>query len=178
MKVNLLPERFKKKPFRITRVMTLLLPLLLILILVGLYSIGNNYLRTIEQEVRLLEIEHEALERSLFQARRLERDLSEIEDYISSFQRIRDTVNWKDLLLELGYLVGEGMQLNDFQISSNDRVIFNGQVTNYGLITALTYQIESSPYFKGSELKTTGMDQSGEKIDFWIEGTLVRGNSY
>lgn len=177
MRVNLLPEQYRKKSFSFTRVVSLLIPLLFLLILVGLYVGANNQLRVMRQEIQLLEIDHETLEMTLFQARRFEQELQELEEYFTSFYAFHSALNWTDLLMELGYLVTDGIQLTEFRISSDDTVVFSGQVKNYGLITYLTYQIDASPYFVGSELKTTAMDRREEKMEFWIEGLLRRGEN-
>lgn len=176
MRVNLLPAQYHGKSFSPKRILSLIIPILAIVFLVVFYFFSSHQISVLKNDVKSLESEHQVLERTLLQVRGVERDLMTMQDYLLSAQQFQKDIDWSDLLMELGYLVQDEIQLTSFVITFDNKVTFIGYVKNFGLITTLTNRIDSSPYFTSTTLLTTGLSRREEEMEFRIESQLVRGN--
>lgn len=177
MRVNLLPDRFKKKPLSVKQILRLALPTLIIVFLIGLYIMMSQEIKTLEQEVRLLESENTAMETVIREIRLHERRIEDLQGHINAILDVQYQLDWSDLVVELGYLVTDGIQITNFQLSENNEVTIEGLVTEFALITYFIYRLDNSPYFTDNVMKTTDLATINGKEEFKIVGKLAKGES-
>lgn len=175
MRVNLLPDRFKEAPFSVKQLMQFAIPALVVLMVIGLYLVMNYDIRTLEQEVRILENENNSMERVIREIRLHERRIQDTQNQISSILEVEQQVDWGDLIVELSYLVTDGIQIINFQLTPDKDVMIEGYVSEFPLITYFIYRLDNSPYFTNNVMKATDLISENGKEEFKIVGKLTKG---
>ncbi len=172
MKVNLLPQRYRESTFSFKRVFTVLFIAIILMGGAALFFMGSHQLDILRQEVQILEGEHQALERNIARVRELEGEIDDVYDYLLSFKELDQRLSWADLMIELGYMDKEDIQLTSFRVSNREDVTINGKVKDYELVTVFMDELDASPFLYDAELITTGLTRRDEMVEFRIECRL------
>ena len=174
--VNLLPpEIAKKKKLAQKRQMTILLGgtivVLIFLSYLGLFISAQSHQKNIKEKERLLPEQGskwKELQAAMARGERIEKDTKALEERIRTVQELTggELYYW-EILRELGHITPERVWLRELILNPQTRNLsLKGSASSDTLIARFLAALESSPYFRGVELKETRKNVSGDYKDF------------
>ncbi|HEA47296.1 MAG TPA: hypothetical protein ENH97_02675 [bacterium] len=174
--VNLLPpEIAKRKKFARKRQMAILLGGTIVALIffsyLSLFSSVKSYQKGIKEKERLLAEQGskwKELQGAMARVERIEKDIKALEERIRTVQELTggELYYW-ETLRELGHIIPEKVWLREFILNPQTRKLsLKGSASSDTLIAHFLAALETSPYFRGVELKETKKSASGDYKDF------------
>jgi len=174
--VNLLPpEIAKKKKLALKRQVVILLGGIVVAIIffsyLGLFVSIRSYQKSIKEKERLLAEQGskwKELQTAIARVERIEKDTEALEERIRTVQELTggELYYW-DILRELGHITPEKVWLRELILNPQTRKLsLKGSASSDTLIARFLAALETSPHFRGVELKETKMNESGDYKDF------------
>ncbi len=174
--VNLLPpEIAKRKKLAQKRQMAIFLGGTIVAVVfisyLGLFISAQSYQKSIKEKERLLAEQGskwKELQAAMARVERIEKDTKALEERIRTVQELTggELYYW-EILRELGHITPEKVWLRELILNPQTRKIsLKGSASSDTLIARFLAALETSPHFRGVELKETKKNESGNYKDF------------